>query len=112
MQREALGVDSSCLGGRQTHPEYTKLLQYLGEQKPNATDLGVLSKIKFAVGMSQKGRYNGLFSYGSVYGVHWKNVGKNLYKIRRLVTFPWNSGLLIVPPDVIPLLKMSSIKCT
>lgn len=94
-----------------THPEYTKLLQYLGEQKLNATDLSVLSKIKFGVGMSRKGMHNWLFSYGSVYEVHWENVGKDLYEIRKLANFPWNSSLLIVPPDAIPLLKMSSIKC-
>ncbi len=95
-----------------TDPNFQKLIDYIGVQKINSVDLAALNKIKFGVGMSTKGRHNRLFSKGSVYEVHWRGVGSDLYQIRKLPDFPWNSNLIIVPPDMVPLLTMSSLKCS
>ena len=93
-------------------PNYDKLLKYIGPQKLNAVDLAALNKVKFGVGMSTKGMHNWLFSLGSVYEVHWMGVGSGLYQIRKLPDFPWNSNLIVVPPDMVSLLTMSSLKCS
>ncbi len=94
-----------------TDPNFQKLIDYIGVQKMNAVDLAALNKIKFGVGMSSKGVHNWLFSLGSVYEVHWTEVGRGLYEIRKLSNFPWNSNLIIVPPDMVSLLTMSKLKC-
>lgn len=83
-----------------------------GVQKLNITDLNALNKIKFGVGMSTKGMHNWLFSLGSVYEVHWDGIGSDLYEIRKISNFPWNSNFIIVPPEMIPLLTMSKLKCS
>jgi hypothetical protein len=92
-----------------THPKYPDLLPYLGPQKINSVDLAALNKIKFGVGMSSQGDHNWLFSNGSVYEVHWEGIGAGLYEIRKIPNFPWNSNLIIVPPDMLPLLTMSAL---
>lgn len=95
-----------------TNPNFQKLFDYKGVQKLNITDLNALNKIKFGVGMSTKGMHNWLFSLGSVYEVHWDGIGSDLYEIRKIPNFPWNSNFIIVPPDMIPLLTMSKLKCS
>lgn len=95
-----------------TDPNFQKLIDYMGEQKLNVLDLTVLRNVKFGVGMSSKGMHNWLFSQGSVYEVHWRGIGSNLYEIRKLLNFPWNSNLIIVPPDMAPFLTMSRLKCS
>lgn len=95
-----------------TDPNFQKLINYVGAQKLNSIDLAALNNIKFGVGMSTKGMHNWLFSQGSVYEVHWMGIGSNLYEIRKLPNFPWNSNLVIVPPDMLPQLTMSNLKCS
>ena len=96
----------------ETDPNFKKVTPGRGVQKLNAIDLAALKKIKFGVGMSRKGDHTWLFSLGSVYEVHWSNVGEGLYEVRKLPNFPWNANLIVVPPDMVSLLKMSSLKCS
>lgn len=90
---------------------YYKHYKNVGPQEFNAIDLAALNKIKFGVGMSTEGQHTWIFSLGSVYEVHTGAVGSGLYSAKKLSTFPWNTNLIVVPPDMLSLLKMSSLKC-
>ena len=69
----------------ETDPNFKKVTPGRGVQKLNTIDLAALKKIKFGVG---------------------------LYEVRKLPNFPWNANLIVVPPDMVSLLKMSSLKCS
>ena len=95
----------------ETDPFFQKVNPDYTAQKLNAIDLAALDKVKFGIGMSRGGDHAWLFSSGSVYEVHQASIGNGLYEIRKLPKFPWNSNLIVVPPDMIPFLTMRSIKC-
>jgi len=61
--------------------------------------------------MSRGGYHEWFFSSDSVYEVHQVSIGDRLYEIRKILKFPWNSNLIVVPPGMIPFLEMRSIEC-
>jgi hypothetical protein len=52
-----------------------------------------------------------LFSFGSVYEVHWDGIGSDLYERTPLEVFGWLSGAIVVPPDQANLLSLSAQTC-
>jgi hypothetical protein len=92
------------------HEKFQALLPYK-ERKLNLIDLKAINIVKFGFGISRRGMHTWLFSKGYVYEVHWEQVGKNLYEKRLIKDFPWQSNLIVVPPDAAVSLAASATKC-
>ncbi|HET6282160.1 MAG TPA: hypothetical protein VFH73_14430 [Polyangia bacterium] len=56
-------------------------------------------RIRFGVGISRGGVHTWLFSSGFVYEVHWNQIGPALYERSPFKTYPFLSGVVVVPPD-------------
>ena len=69
--------------------------------KKDVSQLDMLKKVKFAVGVSRGGKHTWLYSFGKVYEVHWDKIGAELYEATNLEDYAWLSGALVVPPDAI-----------
>lgn len=80
-------------------------------RKLNQLDLDAVKKIEFGFGISRGGMHTWLFSNGYVYEVHWEEEGANLYEKTDITLFPWQSNLIVVPPDAKGLLSMSVLNC-
>lgn len=93
---------------RKTDADYGKYTKK--ETIPSAEELVsavAIHLVKFGFGVSKGGMHTWLFSYGSVYEVHYELSADSgrLYEARSLVgEFPWLSGALVVPPDQAPAL--------
>ncbi len=93
-----------------SHKNFQALYPF-GERKLNRIDLDAISKIPFGFGLSRGGMHTWLFSKGFVYEVHWDEVGPNLYDKTAIQNFPWQSNLIVVPPDAKAHLTLSVLKC-
>lgn len=93
-------------------PSGIKVTKYLGPTKKNAVDLEIFKKIPFGIGMSKGGTHVWIYSLGKVYESHWdREAGSGLYTGVDLTKFAWLSGIVVVPPDSLHLLKMSKVTC-
>ena len=90
-----------------TDPNFQALFPYK-ERKLNVIDLKSLKKLEFGFGFSRGGYHTWLFSKGYVYEVHWDATGPGLYDKTDIVSFPWQSNLIVVPPDAKTNLTMSA----
>ena len=93
-----------------THPNFQALFPFK-ERKPNIVDLTALKKLEFGFGISRGGMHTWLFSKGYVYEVHWDQEGPGLYDKTDITLFPWQSNLMVTPPDARGKLTMSTITC-
>lgn len=85
-----------------TNPNYKSFSGIGGSKdltKKDVSQLNMLKKVKFAVGVSRGGTHTWLYSLGKVYEVHWDKVGADLYEASNLDGYAWLSGALVVPPD-------------
>jgi hypothetical protein len=57
-----------------------------------------LSLARFAYGIARGGYHTFLLSFGSVYEVHWDQIGAGLYEKSPFYTYEWLSGALLFPP--------------
>jgi hypothetical protein len=75
-------------------------LQAPTAKAPNNTRIfRKLSFLKFAYGIARGGYHTFLYSFGTVFEVHWDQIGTGLYEKSPFYTYEWLSGLLLVPPD-------------
>ncbi len=95
---------------KKSDPNFQALFPFK-ERKINVLDLDAVKKIKFGFGISRGGMHTWLYSEGFVYEVHWDKKGSELYDKTNITFFPWQSNLIVVPPDAKPSLTMSSVKC-
>lgn len=98
-----------------TNPYFKKVNPAKGEQKLDSVSYAVLSKVKFAFGLSKGGLHTWLFSKGKVYEVHWDELptSGNLFEATELKSFYWNSGAIIVPKDQeLMLAALSGLPCS
>lgn len=77
----------------------------VGPTELNLVDYRTMKQIPFGIGLSNGGDHCWLFSSGKVYEVHWQGIGRDVYESHELNTFPWLSGMIIVPKDSVSLLK-------
>lgn len=91
-------------------PSFQKLFSYKGPRALNLIGLNELRKIKFGFGISRKGDHTWLFSEGYVYEAHWDKISNEIFEKRAIEKFPWNSNLIVVPPDAIGLLNTNNLK--
>lgn len=95
-----------------THPAYQKLNKNTGVSLLNTVDIASLELVKFGFGVSKGGMHTWVFSKGTVYEVHWDKIGPELYGVSSLRTFPWLSGVIVVPSDQVAFLSVSAkLKC-
>jgi hypothetical protein len=95
-----------------TDPNFQKLRPKAGVTTLNTVDIASLDSVKFGIGVSRGGMHTWLFSYGQVYEVHYDNVGADLYEASPLRTFGYLSSGIIVPPDQVGVLSVSTkLKC-
>jgi len=92
-------------------PAFQAVSKHAPATKLNTVDIGILDTVRFGFGMSRGGMHTWLFSLGSVYEVHWDQIGPTLYEKSSLDVFGWLSGSIVVPPDETPKLKMAEVKC-
>lgn len=69
-----------------------------GETKPKTTALNAFTLVPFSVGIARGGYHTFLVSYGQVYEVHWDQASDSLYEISEFATYPWLSGIVVIPP--------------
>ena len=65
----------------------------------------------FSTSQVRGGMHTWLFSKGFVYEVHWDKAGKELYDKTDITNFPWQSNMIVVPPDAKVNLTISVLKC-
>ena len=95
-----------------THPAFGMLNKRNVATTLNSVDVASLKLVLFGFGVSRGGRHTWLFSKGNVYEVHWDGIGDSLYQASPLKTYPWLSGVIVVPPDQAHVLSVSSrLKC-
>jgi hypothetical protein len=93
-------------------PGSVKVTPYLDLTKKTDLDYQTFSKVPFGLGMSRGGTHVWLYSKGKVYESHWEREFTNgLYTAMPLNTFPWLSGIVVVPPDSHHMLNISKVKC-
>lgn len=94
------------------NPSASRVTPYLGLTKKTVVDYNLFRSVPFGVGMSRGGTHVWLYSYGKVYESHWdREFNNGLYTAMQLSSFPWLSGIIVVPPDAHNLLLMSKVKC-
>jgi hypothetical protein len=94
------------------NPNYKTFSGIGGSKDPTKKDesqLDMLKKITFAVGVSRGGKHTWLYSSGKVYEVHWDEIGADLYEASNFEEYPWLSGALVVPPDALSAAKLANI---
>jgi hypothetical protein len=73
------------------------------KRTPDMAAFEKFSKVRFAYGLARGGDHTFLLSFGMVYEVHWDAIGgdpmKKLYEASPFWSYPWLSGLAVVPPD-------------
>lgn len=92
-------------------PNFQKVNPKAAATTLNDVDVKILGKVDFGFGISRGARHTWLYSLGSVYEVHWDQVGAQLYERTALQAFGWLSGAIVVPPDRASLLTMSAQVC-
>jgi hypothetical protein len=56
--------------------------------------------VRFAFGIARGGVHNFMYSYNTVYEVHWDKDGADLYERSSFYNdWPWLSGVMLTPPD-------------
>jgi hypothetical protein len=72
-----------------------------GKRKATTAALGRFSLVPFAVGITYGGYHTFLCSYGSIYEVHYKQIGSKLYEETPFDEYksPWLSGIVVVPKE-------------
>jgi hypothetical protein len=78
---------------------------------PETSAFERLKKVKFAYGIARGGLHTFLYSDGYTFEVHYTAVGDDqyathvdadgddLYERKPFENFPWQSGIMVVPPD-------------
>lgn len=95
-----------------TNLAFQKLNKNRNLTKLNTIDMTSLSLVKFGFGVSRGGRHTWVFSKGKVYEVHWDKIGDKLYEASSLITYPWISGAIVIPPDQVAFIAASAkLKC-
>lgn len=95
-----------------SHKSFQRLNKHIGVSKLNTIDISSLDNVEFGFGLSRGGMHTWVFSKGNVYEVHWDKIGSELYEASSLRTFPWLSGVIVVPPDQVTKIEASAkLKC-
>ncbi len=95
------------------HKSFQKLNRDAGVSKLDSIAISSLDNVTFGFGVSRGGMHTWVFSRGRVYEVHWDKVGSELYEASSLRTFPWLSGVIVVPSDQVSKIEASAkLTCT
>lgn len=89
-QYYGIPVDNYVINYNMTNPK----------QANDMTGYASFNSVRFAFGVAHGGTHNFMYSTGMTFEVHWDQPDNSkLYERRAFYTWPWLSGLMLVPPD-------------